>query len=111
MYNPLQRFIERLRDDKEHGNTFTDNEREAFNAGCEALHGVDVATKYTILGLGGYRDTLNSIIWTHPEKYKCNGGDISVEVRYFDKRVNSEERWVIMSMVEKIDRELSKYEI
>lgn len=111
MYDPLKRLAERLENDKEHGNTFTDYEREAFNAGCEALHGVDVATKYTLLGLSGYRDILNDMICPHPKKYKCNAGNISVEVTYFDKRVNSEERWVLMSMVDKMDKEINKYEI
>lgn len=111
MYDPLKRLAERLENDKEYGNTFTDYEREAFNAGCEALHGVDVVSRYTILGLSGYRDTLNDMIRTHPEKYKCNAGMISVEVTYFDKRVNTEECWVLMSMVDKMDKEINKYEI
>lgn len=111
MYNPLQRFIERLRDDKEHGNTFTDYEREAFDAGCEALRGVDVASKYTLFGLGGYRDTLYDMVWTHPEEYKCKAGDISIKVMYPDRRVNSEECWVLMDMIHKMDKEINKYEI
>lgn len=30
---------------------------------------------------------------------------------YPDKRVNSEERWVIIEMMEKMDKEINKYEI
>lgn len=111
MYDPLQRFVERLGNDEENGNIFTDYEREAFKVGCEALCGVDVVSKYTLFGLGGYRDILNDMVWTHPEEYKCKAGDISIKVKYFDKRVNSEERWVLMSMVDKMDKEINKYEI
>lgn len=111
MYDPLKRLAERLENDKEHGNTFTDNEREAFNAGCEALHGEDVLKRYTLFGLGGYRDTLNGIISTHMNTYKCNGGSIEIKVPYPDIRVNNEERDVILTMVIKIDEALDNNEI